>query len=659
MVYETRSPLWLTKLQVLLLAYAVAAGAAHAAAMESGPVPDPTPPLALVTTLVELGYPSGFSFDDAALPDERVMLISLPQDSRIASATLHLVYRGSPDLDPRTTLSVAVNDRPLRVQVLTADDSVHELQLTIPEPLLRGGQLKVTVRGHVPTAHGRCVDGQPASGHIHIYPESSLITYLQGPPYSLRDAWRALPGEVTITLPAGPLDEPLFRAALDWVVLLNRSHRRVRLVTLPHLGHLVIAPEAEIRSALTQRGGEPARETLWSDEGANLGMVRFTGGHFIAATPPYADVGRFAARWQALFAPVYIDPTPLQHEEEHASRLVVDALGLSSTPAQIGNKVQWSATITPWSLPPGMRAQSAHIKVVLPRIEPKQPIRLYAYLNELLIVGERLLADGTEHTLEIPFDKVRHSEVYHLRVVARNGADDCTEPVQHYPIRIAPESHVSLQPESQPPSGFASLPTAFGAGFDLYLPKEYLAQAPERLPMLGRVLAGFAVPSASYRLRLFDAHEPPVPQRNFVVAAEVPPSGSDAALRFDLGRVALVNPQNETIVDESRLRQSSVIQMVQAGEASGLWLHPGANPELPVVDTAHLGDNDVALYEPDHLLLTIDSHQEDLVRAHYPDAPRWFERLHAQRFFWLMASWLLLTLGILYLFVKSRQHRNS
>ncbi|HEY0722301.1 MAG TPA: cellulose biosynthesis cyclic di-GMP-binding regulatory protein BcsB [Gammaproteobacteria bacterium] len=650
------------RLPALLLAYLAVIGTARAVAVDEGVSSGTTRKVPLVTTVAELGYPSGFSFDDSSLPDARIMVIPLPHDTRIDSAALHLVYRASPLLDPRATLRIAINDRPLAELSLIPDDTPRELQIPIPPvALLAGGRLKVTVLGNVPTSYGRCVDGQPVSGVIHIYPESRLITYQDGPAFSLRDAWQALPGQVTISLPDGPLDEAMFRAALNWVVLLQRHHRQVRLTTLPELGELVIASAHEIRTTLAPDAGKSVDDTpLWSDEGANVGVVWFKGRQFIAATPPYADAEQFALRWQDLVAPAQITTAPPRQNEERGNRIALAALGLYTGPALLGHKLQWSATITPWRLPPGMRPETAHLKVVLPRSEAQQTFRLYAYLNDMLVKGERLRGDGSEYSLAIPFDQVRRSEVYNLRLVARDDSgNDCRAPGQHYPIELSPESHLTLQPETLAQSGFVSLPSVLGAGFDLYLPRAWLAEARQRLPMLGQLLAGFVVPPADYRLLFFDTSVPPPPARSFIVAAENPPGEVDPALRFDQGSVELIAHQGETLIDDRRLRQSSILQMIHIDDATGLWIHPGEIGTLPVIDANRLGDNDVAVYERDHLALTIDSRQEDLVRPRYPEAPRWYERLHAQRFVWLLVAWLVLTLGIIYLHAKSRQHRNS
>ncbi len=661
MVKETCPPLHLLKWQALLLACLAALGATRAVAAVDERQGGAAPKVALVTTVAELGYPDGFSFDDSSLPDARIMIIPLPRDSLLDSAQLRLVYRASAELDPHATLRIFINDRPLREVALTPDDMRRELQLPIPAGMLTGGSLKVTVRGNVPTAYGQCVDGQPLSGVIHLYPESSLITYQEGPVFSLRDAWQALPAEVSVSLPAGPLDETLFRAALDWVVLLQRHHRRVRITALPEVGQLVIAPEGEILAALAHNGeGAAARQALWSEEDANLGVVWSKGQQFIAATPPYADAEQFAQRWQLLVAPARIASEPRLRAEERSGRMSLAALGLSTEPALLGRKLQWSATITPWRLPSGMRPQTAHLKVVLPRSEPEQDFRLYAYLNDILITAERLVGDGAEHTLAIPFDKVLRSEVYNLRLVARDGGEsDCSAPAHHYPIHVSPESHLTLLQETEPPSGFASLPGVFGAGFDLYLPRAYLTEARQRLPLLGRVLAGFAVSPADYRLVMFESSVAPEPQRNFIMAGEQPPAGATPAVRFEQGRVELIDHRGATLFDDTRLRHSSIIQLLHVAAVTGLWLHPGRLGELPAVDANRLGDNDVAIYERDHLLLTIDSRQEDLVRPHYPEAPRWYERLAAHRLVWLLVGWLLLTLGIVYLHAKSRQHCNT
>lgn len=630
---------------------------APAAGLAAGTTPAATS--TLTTTVAALGYPSGFTFDDTTLPYERTLLFPLPQELPVTAATLRLIYRGSPQLDAGASLSVTINDLPAQEQRLARDNTAREWQLPIPPEALGGGQLKVTVRGTVPTVYERCINGQPQSGAVHVAGDSSLLSVHEGLPRSLRDAWLTLPEEVTISLPEGPLDEALFRAALDWVVLLRRHHRTVSVTTLPDLGNMVIAPEPAIRAALVRGGDDTAATSLWSESGGNLGVVRFNGGVFIAATAPYADVQRFATRWQTLTAPLYLDSEPLTYGDKVA-QVALETLGIATVPALLGHKLQWNASITPWNLPPGMRPVTAELHVAMPRTDPQQSFRLYAYLNDMLVTSERLAGDGRERQISLPFSAVRHSDVYQLRVVVRDGGEgDCTEPGTHYPIRITPQSHVTLEQLDEPPSGFSSLPTALGQGFDLYVPTHYLAEAPRQLPALGELFAGFVVPPADYRLIIHDDAAVPAPSRLFIAAGERLPDDAAVPMRFDQGAVQLVNAKGQPLIDEQRLHQHSVIQLVHLDEVTGLWLHAGDTPGLPVIDASWLGENDVAIYDTDHLVLTLDSRQADLAHLRYPEAPRWFERLHAQRFLWLVVAWILLTLGMLYLYIKARQHRKS
>lgn len=621
-------------------------------------VPAPT---VLATTVDALGYPSGLTFDATSLPRERALLFLLPREMPVKGAELRLVYRGSPLLTREASLSIAFNEQPPQSLMLSADDVTREWLLPVPADELGGGQLKVTVRGNIPVDYGTIIQGEPQSGMVHILPQTSLVSQVAGAPQTLRDAWLTLPEEVVVTVPHGTLDETTFRAALDWVTLLQRQHHTVRISTLPELGHLVIAPEAEIIAAMTELSPQTAVATLYQGKrGSNIGVVRVGAKSFIAVTKPYADAQRFATTWTELAQPLHLDSTPYSTGKALPSRLPMEILGLSTEQALLGHKLQWSAAITPWNTPPGMRPESATLYLLMPKTEAQRRFRLFVYLNGKMVMSKRFAGDGEQREIFVPFASVPDSNSYHLRMVVRtDGAKDANKPVQMYPIRVTAQSHILLKRAQRRTTGFAALPSALGAGFDLYVPGNYLAATRRYLPMVGRLLVGFSVMPADYKLIVLEPGQQPAPWRSFIVVGEQPPQGAEPPLTFHEGKVRLVDYRGESLFNETQLHLNSIIQQVEANGISGLWFHPGEITGMPAIDADRLGNDDLAIFEPHHLALSIDSHQEDLVRLQYLEHPRWYERLYEQRMLWLQLAWLLLTAGVGYLYVKSRQHRNG
>lgn len=629
--------------------------------LAAAPATPPSAPATLTTTLAELGYSGGFVFDGVSLPAERTLLFRLPSAMPITAATLRLRYHGSAHLDPTASLRVVINDLPAQEQSLVPDPAAREWLLPIPQEFLDDGQLKVTVRGNLPLTYPRRREGEPQRGGVHVSEESGLVSHQKGWPGSLRDAWLTLPEEVVVTIPVGRLDEATFKAALDWVTLLQRHHHTVRITTLPQLGHLVIAPEVDVLIAMARAGHLPVPErSLWNSSGNNIGVVSVQGRSFIAATPPYPDPQRFHARWEELSGPLAISSEPIAPPHPPPAVLPLDGFGLSTAGALLGDTLQWSATITPRQLPPGTRPDAAAIHFALPTDPSRRKVRIFIYLNDTMIRSELLAADGTEQELAISFRSVPRRDTYRLRVVAREaGKGDALLPAAPMPIRITSQSHLTLRSETRPVAGLSSMPTALGDGFDLYVPRAYLSSADRYLPLLGRLLSGFAPPQTPYRILVLNPGRRPSPQRNYLVANDAPLGEVPPPLRFDAGKVRLVDPHGATLIGEQQLRQTSVLQLVRQAAVVGLWLRPGDVGGAPLIDADRLGRDDVALYDADHLLLSIDSHQEDLVYADYLDAPPWHERLYRQRFWWLLLAWALLTAGVYYLYLKSRQHRNG
>lgn len=620
---------------------------------------EPTTPT-LTTTLEELGYPNGLSFDGSSQPSERTLLFHLPKEIRVKSATLRIVYRGSQRLGRGASLSAAINEQPPQTMELMADKQTHEWLVPVAASDLDDGQVKVTLSGHIPVDYDHIINGEPQSGFVHVASATKLVSALEGEPTSLRDAWLTLPKEAVVSVPRGTLSETTFRAALEWVTLLQRNHHHVRITTLPDFGHLVIAPEADILAAMAYISGQPAAARLWGKKKSNVGLVDFRGKTFIAATPPYADAARFASGWQELSQQALLETSPLTAPAWSVETIPLDVRGLSTTPALLVHKLQWSATLTPWNLPPGMRPTSAIVQLKLPNSEPKEMFRLYVYLNEKMVGSERFGSDGTTRELVVPFNAVPHAEVYQLRIVVRGGGEsDGKRPKRQYPFRMTSQSIVSLERASPRLEGFSSAPTSLGHGFDLYVPREYLASAPRYLASIGQLLAGFVVPSTSYKMVVLEPGHAAVPRRSFIVAGDTPPVEASLPVHFDEGKVQLVNYRGERLIEERRLRSASVVQLIETNGLVGLWFLPGETAGLPAIDTNMLGSDDVAVYEPDQLTLSMNSQHKDLVRPQYLENPRWHERLYKQRVLWLQVGWILLTIGIIYLYLKSRQHRNG
>lgn len=611
----------------------------------------------LTTTLDELGYPRGITFDDTTAPSERTLLFYIPKEMQINSATLRIVYTSSSQTTRNAFLSVSINDLPQRKMPLKADSITREWLVPVPKSALKGGQLKITVRGYIPVNYGHIVDGQPQSGFARISADSSLVTHQEGLPETLRDAWLTLPEKVVVAIPGGTLDETTFKAALDWITLLMRNHHEVKITTLPELGDVVIAPEAGIAAAVTHYSGLALAGSPWGEPRSNLGVMNVNNRSFIAVTQPWPDVRQFALRWQVLSHHEQIE-TNAPDEEEVPDKVLLNALGMSSATALVGHKLQWSATITPWNLPPGTRPHVAKVHLVMPHSGSNKPYRVFIYLNDMLVSSKRFTGDGAGRQFSVAFDSVPRSESYQMRVVLRDSGDkDHIEPDFLYPVRMTPQSHIVVRRDAQPPAGLSSVPTALGNGFVLYVPSDYLSAAPRFLPLLARVLVGFVVPRADYRLIVVSNGHVPRPRGNFIVAGDMPLGEMTLPVRFDEGKVQLVDYRGEILIEERRLRMNNVIQLMKRGAMTGLWFHPGETADMPVIDVSRLASDDVAIYEADKLALSFDSQQEDLAYLQYLESPRWFERLYSQRIFWIVLAWLLLTAGIVYLFVKSKQHR--
>jgi hypothetical protein len=607
----------------------------------------------VTTSLSQLSYPNGITFDDSTLPQEHTLSFPLPLDTAVENPILRLVYRGTTTLTSTAALEVSIGNGAAKKLAVPNDGDSHVWQIPLDSSALRSPLLKVKLRGVIPVAYDHCVDMKPDSGQIHIAATSAMSLTYKSTPTSPRDAWLLLPKQVTISVPAGTLDQALFRTALEWTTLLERQHHSVRIARLPELGQLVIAPASEIATAL---GMEPSTP-LWSDQSANIGLIAGQTRPVIALTEPYANAQRFLVRWRELKEPAFLE-NQAPPQVKMPAQIALATVGIPGTQAWMGHKLGWNGQITPWNLPPATRPLTANLQVELPDMGAADPLRLYAYLDGRLVSTALVASTEPKTVIKVPFDVLHKDNTYRLRIVLRKIAgSDCQEPQGMVPVKMDSNSRIVVQDDPDSPEMFYGMPTALGRGFDLYLPRSYLSKAESILPDLGHLLAGFSVPPDNYLLILYDDAPHLEPYRLFIAMGDRLPADSDAPLHFDQGKTRVVDQNNTALLSEQQLEKMSTIQMVTINNVNGLWLHSGKVPGLPELNALQLGASDLAIFDPDHLVLTLNSHEEDLARIQYIDSPRWFDRLYKQRLIWLGVAWLLLTAGILYLHIKSRQHR--
>ncbi|MFZ4762085.1 MAG: hypothetical protein ACOYK8_04665 [Alphaproteobacteria bacterium] len=152
-------------------------------------------------------------------------------------------------------LQLSVEDMPLATVGLTSTDQVlssrYPLSVANISPWIKDGFLAVKARYSGAFTKDRCYDQRVLGDRLYITPQTGIT--LSYPSYridGLEAAMRLLPHEVTISLPAGQLDEGGFETALSMASSLTSAGHQVRFERLPHAGMLVNAVGGAAEKAL-------------------------------------------------------------------------------------------------------------------------------------------------------------------------------------------------------------------------------------------------------------------------------------------------------------------------------------------------------------------------------------------------------------------------
>ncbi len=667
------------------------------------------------TSLVQLGYPAGIFFAENTLPQRYSLLFHLPETMEPEGGSLRFFYRGASVQATSRTFVISINGQRTDNLLLHLDDATHALTLPIAAEELKAGQLKVELEPVALGSAESCKGDRMTEERVRILSHSHLQVAYQRGPTTLRDYWLTLPGEVRLSLPAGTIDEPLFVSALEWVALLQRRGHKVRIIRLPALGEIVLAPRSEINRALAKQKPRGITKGLrWSGK-ENVGLLGYGGKNLMVVTAPYPSARRFADEWPRLGAVAALDAqaassrderrevmlaadnsetvssdtqrwrgtvtpwklppgtrpdewprlgavatldTPAASSRDEPREVMLAAFDIDNSETVFRGTQRWSGTVTPWKLPPGTRPVAAVVDLKMPKALAGEVRRLYVHLNGRLVTSDLLESGRERYQIRVPFRQRQANNIYRMEIEVRSSAGErCTAASDGPLIGIDAASRLLLRGEDREVKELAALPTAYGTGFDLIVPQESRNGAEHYLPLLGTLLNGLAIAQADYRLFFYAKGEAPQPARNFMMVGMEAPPQLVVPLRLDRGRVELVDRQGAVLIDDAKLRRSLILQAVRSGDHDGLWLYSGGQEGVPAIGAGLLGSADLLLYAETHGTISIDTNQAGIVHIRYLDAPRWFESLYEERRRWLLGAWVLLTLAMLYLHFMSRRHR--
>ena len=626
------------------------------------------------TSLEELGFGSGYTFEGLQSDHQSIFHFPVPREIVSGDGKLIIEYTASPGLDGRSMLRVDVNGAPVAARRLDPEASSGRVEIVLAQKELeRFPYLNVMVKASLLVEGDRCTNDRLQANYLHLMPQSGLQIALRRSADSLRGAWEALPKRVRISLSAD-LSESAYRNVLYLARHLMQEGKRVELLHLPELGELVIAGLQDLEKALHQRylATEALREQYGIDPialpaGRDAYLLQLPDRQIAVFSEPFENLPSelFAEPWRQLtLGSQYAADVPAHEgrmqEDEGRLAIPLDRLGLDSTARHVGRASDWYLQLSPYHLAGNLRPETLHLDMVSSPSDTDTPLMLQVFMNGILQQVSTLPNDGEHHQFGIHFSehdyKPGHNEI-HLRVQRNLISGDCMSEPPAYPVQLSSESYLVVNKEVDRPREFNDLHALFADGLDLYVPEPDGASELAQLAFLANLISNNDYPLENAGLYFLAKGQAFKPSRPFILLGQADHSPDEAGVSFDRGVIRVTNKSGKILLDVDRLPRVTVSQLVKAGDQHGLWILAREGEPMPVLREMVLENDSVAFSDERGLLLTLNPAQREVSLIEYPQHQTWFDHLGRYRFWLLALGWLLLTLLVVQLYAKVRKHR--
>ncbi len=632
------------------------------------------------TSLEELGYADGIHFANAEIGHETKLAYSIPHDTKVSSASIHLRYNASSLLNQRSNILLLANGHPLKQVQLTNEQYRRGLRVDIPVNLIQPGTLNITIKVTLLTINDRYLDSRTSGALLHIEADSTLTIGYQDDIASLRDAWILLPGKVILTIPDRSFSEDEFNAVWGIMDHLYRQGKDIVITHYPEIGHIVIGDRSnlkkqlllELQSAQLEQkslGSLQAFDQAFDDD--NTVMLLNSPLRSVISIIRPAEISASAlmnTTWQKLVAGrQYKMLTTSSGEKFNGSddgmhEIKLADFGMDTSTRYVWANTEWNLLLDPFRMPAGTRPAVLFLDLMVPPPSNKAAFNLYTYLNDIMVHAQHLDGHDGVQRLQIPLP-ARYQQLYNdLRIQIMNtelvrGSSE--HAVATFPVQLLPESTLILERNTAKPERFVDLPAYFAEQFDIYLPSSYLDSPEQSLLFTAAFTANFPVPFAERKAIFIKPGNTLTPTRPFIALGDIAFSELDAPVSFDQGVIEVRDREGESLLKVNELSGITIAQLVTSHGQHGLWLRSGDSDPYPDVRRLFLNEDNVAFADRNGLLFSLNSAEPTLARVHYPSARNWLATISEHRF-WIMAFvWLLLVLGIVYLFRRQRQQQNN
>jgi hypothetical protein len=623
------------------------------------------------TSLSDLGYRDGLTIDNAETTQHNTFYFRLPRDTTTQAATLQLNYLANGLTDRHARIRVDINDRPRSSIKLDNNNQPRSADIHLTNDETAPGLVKVTLRTTLASSANRCLDARTSSAFVHILPDSALSFKLAAPVDSIRDYWLELPTRVRISLPGETMSAEQFAAAWQLGDQLRRGGKTVTFVSLPELGDLVVASADALKTDLARHYAVPgelpmamgAALTQQSESGDNVLLMSAHHDRFLWVAPPYSLYGERAIlpQWQELAGG---KSYRIQAGQPSAAgsparyRVNLGDLGMDLSTRYLHQQGEWTLALDAGRLQPGYIPEMLKLAVISPPSNSGHPTMLYAFLNDVLQQVFRLDNSGMRQTFNFSMQPHALQHNNKIRIVVQRAQltaateMDCLGAPATLPTQLLPESELIAIKQKGQPQHMEDLANYLADGFTVYVADSYRSHAEEVLQFLARLSADMNLP-AQDNVVFVDSNEELIPKGPFIMIGDARLDPGYAPLRFDLGRIQILDKNQHVLLDVKTPPDFMVAQVVDAGAGHGLWVIPDSDGHFYPLPISR--DN-LLLVDHSGVLFGMDSRKFDTVKVSYSDLVSWDVLLGKYRYWIMVIAWITLVVVLLYLYRIVRRH---
>lgn len=628
------------------------------------------------TDLTDLGFNQGYVFEGVQATHARRFAFPLPRDVTVDAGTLRIAYAASPQLNDFSILRVDIDGRPYYSGALERDGRKAWIEIPIAAAEFAGrSELAVEVRASLIVSEDRCFDARMSANYLQLLPETGLDLQFGRYRYSVRAGWELLPKELIISLQEG-LSKEMFANALVISRELLATGKRLSFTYLPELGDIVVAERGPLEQLLQQRyhATEALRE-IWGEareyvrEGPNVAFFPVPDRNLLLLTEDMAGnpAGLPTVQWRSLavasrYQVFQAQPFRASWARPGHFEIPLVSLGLDAAPKFVASSSEWLLDLGPDHLPPDKILELLQFHIVSTPSQQQFPVMFYVYLNNILQEAVELENSGNRQQFSVHLNEYDQRAPFNsLRFVAQRSDDpgDCKGELPSYPIQIESDSSLVVRDGLTEPEQFYQLQPYLARGFDLYLTREVLTRPGRNLAFLAELLNVNRYRVDPQRIHFFNDGDPIQPKAPFVIFGRPKLDPDQAGVYFDRGRVEVRGHEREMLLNVDDLPGITISQIVKTAGHFGLWVLPADDQHLPEQGAFFLNADAVAFADKSGVVLTLAGNQQEVAYVDYPEYLSWFDLIGKNRF-WLMAvAWVLLTLLLVHLYLKAREHKRA